>query len=106
MEQLEPEKQKSVVVRDEIVVSPSYDVIMHNDDETTMEFVIDLLTRVFFKNATDAVSLMMKVHNEGSAVVGTYNSYDVAVSKVMKAESLARASSFPLKLTVEDHSNR
>ncbi|MDO4462445.1 MAG: ATP-dependent Clp protease adaptor ClpS [Bacteroidia bacterium] len=103
MEQLEPIKKKSVSVRNEVLKSQSYDVVMHNDDETTMEFVIDILRAIFFKSDSDAVELMMKVHNEGSAIVATYKSLDIAQSKVNKAEDLARANSFPLSLSVVAH---
>ena len=77
-----------------------YKVIFHNDDFTTMEFVTDVLRRVFNKPADEAVTLMMRVHREGQAVVGIY-SYDVATSKVRKATTMAREAGFPLRLTVE-----
>lgn len=76
-----------------------YKVIIHNDDFTTMEFVVKVLVTVFFKSESEAESLMMGVHRTGSAVVGVY-SYDIAMSKVRKATDMARAESFPLKLTI------
>ncbi|MDY3267063.1 MAG: ATP-dependent Clp protease adaptor ClpS [Phocaeicola sp.] len=76
-----------------------YKVIIHNDDFTTMEFVVKVLVTVFFKSESEAESLMMGVHKTGSAVVGVY-SYDIAMSKVRKATDMARAESFPLKLTI------
>lgn len=76
-----------------------YKVIIHNDDFTTMEFVVKVLITVFFKSESEAESLMMGVHRTGSAVVGVY-SYDIAMSKVRKATDMARAESFPLKLTI------
>lgn len=76
-----------------------YKVIIHNDDFTTMEFVVKVLVTVFFKSESEAGSLMMGVHRTGSAVVGVY-SYDIAMSKVRKATDMARAESFPLKLTI------
>ena len=69
-----------------------YNVIMHNDDVTTMDFVVYVLVRIFRKSEEDAETLMLKVHNEGSAVVGTY-SQDIAQSK---------ANNYPLKLTIEE----
>ena len=77
-----------------------YKVIFHNDDFTTMEFVTDVLRRVFNKPADEAVVLMMKVHREGQAVVGVY-SYDVAMTKASQATSMARAEGFPLQVTCE-----
>ena len=77
-----------------------YNVIMLNDDFTTMEFVVKILTQVFFKSETEAEALMLQVHHSDKAVVGIY-SYDVATSKVRKATNMAREEGFPLRLTVE-----
>ncbi|MBQ9577761.1 MAG: ATP-dependent Clp protease adaptor ClpS [Muribaculaceae bacterium] len=77
-----------------------YKVIFHNDDFTTMEFVTEVLRQVFDKSADQAVMLMMRVHREGQAIVGTY-SYDVAMTKASIATSMAREEGFPLKITCE-----
>ena len=77
-----------------------YKVTIYNDDFTTMEFVVMILTQVFFKSETEAEALMLQVHHSDKAVVGIY-SYDVAVSKVRKATGMAREAGFPLRLTVE-----
>ena len=76
-----------------------FKVVIHNDDFTTMDFVVKILTTVFFKSENEAEVLMMSVHKSGSAVVGIY-SYDIALSKVRKATDMAREEGFPLKLTV------
>ena len=77
-----------------------YKVTIYNDDFTTMEFVVMILTQVFFKSEAEAEALMLKVHHSDKAVVGIY-SYDVAISKVNKATNMARKAGFPLRLTVE-----
>ena len=77
-----------------------YKVTIFNDDFTTMEFVVKILTQVFFKSEAEAEALMLKVHHSDKAVVGVY-SYDVATSKVRKATTMAREEGFPLRLTVE-----
>lgn len=77
-----------------------YKVIIHNDEVTTMDFVVRVLREVFFMSSEDAETMMMKVHNEGESVVGIY-SYDIARSKVSKAMSMAREEKFPLRLTYE-----
>lgn len=74
-----------------------YKVIIYNDDFTTMDFVVEVLTTVFFKTPGDAEALMLDIHRKGSAVVGVY-SYDIAASKVRKATMLAREHNFPLRL--------
>ena len=78
-----------------------YKVVMHNDDFTSMEFVVFVLKDIFKKSHEDAMTIMMTVHKGGKAVVGTY-SYDVAKSKVEITTKLARDEGFPFKLTVEE----
>ena len=74
-------------------------VIIHNDDFTTMEFVVNVLTTVFYKSHPEAETLMLAVHKAGSAVVGIY-SYDIAKSKINKATTMARNEGYPLRLTL------
>ena len=77
-----------------------YKVIIHNDDFTTMDFVVMILTQVFFKSEEEAQALMLKVHHSDKAVVGIY-SYDIAVSKAHRATNMAREHGFPLRLSIE-----
>ena len=77
-----------------------YKVTIHNDDFTTMEFVVKVLVEVFFKTEAEAEALMLRVHRSTKAVVGVYT-YDIAVSKVAKATRMAREAGFPLRLTYE-----
>ena len=77
-----------------------YRVIMHNDDFTTMDFVVRVLREVFFKPTGEAEQLMLDVHQKGQAIVGIYT-YDIAKSKVRKATDMARAENFPLRLTFQ-----
>lgn len=78
-----------------------YNVIMHNDDITTMDFVVMVLKSIFRKSAEDAETIMLKIHNEGKAVVGTYYK-DIAQTKAYYTMDLARKNGFPLKLTIEE----
>lgn len=77
-----------------------YHVIFHNDDFTTMEFVVMLLEKVFLKSRLEAESIMLDVHLKGKGTVGSY-SYDLAISKQRYAQNLARQEGFPLRITVE-----
>ena len=77
-----------------------YKVIIHNDDFTTMEFVVMVLVQVFLKSEEEAQALMLQVHHSDKAVVGVY-SYDIATSKARKATNMAREQDYPLRLTVE-----
>ncbi len=76
-----------------------YNVIIHNDDVTSMEFVVHVLRVVFFKSPEAATQIMLDAHKTGSACVGVYP-YDIAVSKVTKAMQMAKEEGFPLRLTI------
>lgn len=78
-----------------------YQVIMHNDDFTPMDFVVMLLQQIFHKDEPEAVRLMYTVHRSGRAAVGVYP-YDIAVTKVRAGMSMARDQGFPFRLTVEE----
>lgn len=77
-----------------------YQVIMHNDDFTTMDFVVEVLKSVFGKEPAEALALMLAIHHSGKAVVGIYT-YDIAASKTAKAMHIARTEGFPLRCTYE-----
>lgn len=79
----------------------NYKVIMHNDDYTTMEFVIDVLVKIFNKSFIDAEKIMLDVHKKGRGIAGIY-SYDIAMTKVTIAMSMAESEGFPFKLTIEE----
>ena len=78
-----------------------YKVILHNDDFTTMEFVVFILKHVFMRSDAEAVTVMLKVHNEGVGVAGVYP-FEVANMKAEKAMNLSRAHEYPLLCTVEE----
>ena len=78
-----------------------YRVLLHNDDYTTMEFVVDVLQSVFHKSPADATQIMLHIHRNGIGVAGVYT-YEVAETKVAVVETLAREHEFPLKCTMED----
>ncbi|MCC6750065.1 MAG: ATP-dependent Clp protease adapter ClpS [Deltaproteobacteria bacterium] len=77
-----------------------YKVLLHNDDYTTMEFVVYVLTEIFNKDQTEATQIMLHVHHKGVGVCGVYT-YDVAESKVQKTIDLAREHGHPLMCTME-----
>lgn len=79
---------------------PRYRVLLHNDDYTTMEFVVDVLVRFFRKSPTEATRIMLQVHHQGVGVAGTYTR-DVAETKVAQVTDAAREEGFPLLLTME-----
>ena len=77
-----------------------YRVILHNDDYTPMDFVVDILMKIFHKSLDEAEDLMWKIHTQGKAVCGVYVK-DIAATKVEQVKSLARANGFPLLATME-----
>lgn len=77
-----------------------YKVLLHNDDYTTMDFVVMVLMTVFRHAEPAAVEIMMHVHKKGVGIAGTY-SYEVAETKAAKATRLAREHEFPLRCSVE-----
>lgn len=79
---------------------PLFKVLMHNDHYTTMEFVVDVLQRVFHKPATEANRIMLHIHFKGVGVCGIYP-FEVAETKVAEVHALARTQGFPLRCTVD-----
>ncbi|PIF02917.1 MAG: ATP-dependent Clp protease adapter ClpS [Desulfococcus sp.] len=95
------EEQTGTDLKDEIKEPPMYRVLLHNDDYTTMEFVVEILMMVFHKTPEDATRIMFNVHKNGIGVCGVYT-YDIAVTKVITVERLARDKEFPLKCSMEE----
>jgi ATP-dependent Clp protease adaptor protein ClpS len=87
--------------RTRVTRPPLYRVILHNDDYTTMEFVIRILEGVFQKLPAEAYRIMMQVHTEGSGLCGSYT-YEVAETKVVLVHELAQAEGFPLRASMEE----
>ncbi len=78
-----------------------YNVIMLNDDFTTMEFVVAILIDIFKKDPISAEAIMMDVHKKGRGVVGAYP-YDIAATKVNAALTRAKAEGFPFRMSIEE----
>lgn len=96
------EEQVDVKDRPKSATPRRYRVIFHNDDYTTMEFVVFVLQTVFQHEEAEAVHIMLAVHLEGVGVAGIYT-YEIAETKVAQVENLARAREFPLLCTVEEN---
>jgi len=78
-----------------------YRVILHNDHYTTMEFVVEILIKVFHKPVAEATQIMLDVHKRGRGNVGVFTR-DIAQTRVKHVQFLARQSEFPLKCTYEE----
>jgi ATP-dependent Clp protease adaptor protein ClpS len=77
-----------------------YKVLLHNDDYTTMEFVVLILMKFFHKSETEATHIMLSVHHKGHGVAGVYTK-DVAETKVAQVQDYAKEHGMPLRLTAE-----
>jgi ATP-dependent Clp protease adaptor protein ClpS len=77
-----------------------WNVIFHNDDKTSMEFVIAVLTEIFGHTNKVATDLTHKIHEEGNAIVGNYI-YEIAEQKASETLTIASKYSYPLKVTIE-----
>ncbi|KKO46059.1 Clp protease ClpS [Arsukibacterium ikkense] len=88
------------LTRQRVAPPPMYKVILHNDDYTPMDFVIDVLTRFFNMQYEKASEIMLKVHYEGSAVCGIYTA-EIAETKVQQVVQYAKEHQHPLLCTME-----
>jgi len=78
-----------------------YKVILHNDDYTTMEFVVMILSDIFHKSIAQAEKIMWDIHQKGKGVCGVYT-YEIAQTKVEQVLELAKDNEFPLLATMEE----
>jgi len=78
-----------------------YKVLLLNDDYTTMEFVIEILIKIFRKTPQDAQTIMLRIHEAGKAVCGIYTQ-EIALTKVAQVKVNARKAQYPLKAIVEE----
>ncbi len=103
MPKFDPERDEAVITerREKVKKPPLYKVLLHNDDYTTMDFVVYVLRTVFHHSESDAVRIMLQVHTQGIGVAGVYT-YEVAEAKVAKVMKLAQEQEFPLLCTMQE----
>ena len=80
---------------------PLYKVLMHNDDYTTMEFVVSMLELVFHLPSTEANQIMLQIHMRGIGVCGTFP-YEIAETKIHQVHTKARQEEYPLVCSLEE----
>lgn len=87
--------------RSKTSLPPLHKVLLHNDDYTSMEFVVAILESVFHKTPAEANRIMLNVHVQGVGVAGVYP-FEVAETKVTKVHSMARQEGYPLRCSMEE----
>jgi ATP-dependent Clp protease adaptor protein ClpS len=96
----ENEGDTATITKKKVAIPKKFKVMLHNDDYTTMEFVIFILQSVFLKNLDEAERIMLEVHQKGFGVCGIYT-YEIAESKAQKVMNLAKSQSHPLTCSIE-----
>lgn len=100
MPQVQKEDKAEWLCEDEFKEPVLYKVILHNDDYTTMDFVVLILQNIFRKSLEEAQQIMLKVHNDGLATVGVYTK-EIAETKVDKVKKSAKQAGYPLLCSYE-----
>ena len=95
------EEEVATRTRERLKRPPLFRVLLHNDDFTTMDFVVEVLRGVFGKDEDEAFRVMWAVHTQGVGCAGVYT-YEVAEMKVERVAQMARAREFPLLCTLEE----
>lgn len=86
--------------RESVQEPPLYKVLLHNDDYTTMDFVVMILQTIFNKNTDEATRVMLNVHHQGVGIAGVYTR-EIAETKVALVHRIAKRNQFPLKCSLE-----
>lgn len=96
------EREGSVATDDRIEVQEPhlYKVLLHNDDYTSMEFVVAILEQVFRKTTQEATEIMLNVHHEGVGIAGLYTR-EICETKIATVHELAKGQNFPLRCSME-----
>lgn len=91
----------NVIIEEKVKEPKLYRVLMHNDDITTMAFVIAILRKVFNKETEEATEIMWKIHNTGIGLCGVYPR-EIAETRIGRVHAAASRAGFPLKCTMEE----
>jgi len=78
-----------------------FKVLLHNDDYTSMDFVVEILTGIFHKSLAQAEQIMLQIHEKDKAICGVY-SFEIAQTKAEQVKQRAKQNEFPLLATIEE----
>ena len=93
-------RDESSLVKERTKRPRRHKVVLHNDDFTPMEFVVEILESIFERSSAEATRIMLTVHRSGIGIAGVYSA-EIAEAKVMKTTRFARSSGYPLLITTE-----
>ncbi|MBE1426984.1 ATP-dependent Clp protease adaptor protein ClpS [Desulfomicrobium apsheronum] len=96
-----PGSDPDIMVEDQLQEPRQFKVLLHNDDYTSMDFVVEVLMNVFGKSESESFAIMMSVHEKGIGLCGIYTA-EVAETKVQLVHQMAKARSFPLRCSMEE----
>ena len=94
------ERKEEVQVQERVKRPRRHKVLLHNDDFTPMEFVVDVLETLFHKSKAEATRVMLNVHRNGVGIAGVY-AHEVAESKALRTIEVAREAGYPLMASTE-----
>ena len=103
MPKIEEELEQALELALELEEPQMFKVLLHNDDYTSMDFVVDVLTGIFHKNRTQAEQIMLQIHEKDKAICGVY-SFEIAQTKAQQVKQQAKQNEFPLLATIEEDS--
>ena len=98
-----PKFEEELDVALELEEPKMFKVLLHNDDYTSMIFVVEILTGVFHKTHAEAERIMLHIHETGKAICGVY-SFEIAQTKAQQVKQKAKQNEFPLLATIEEDS--
>lgn len=98
---IEQEGNPELLLQEKIKHPKMYQVLLHNDNYTTMDFVVSILMKIFRKTMEQATAIMFSVHKKGIGVAGVYTR-ELAETKVNTTHMLAREAGFPLRCTLQE----
>lgn len=98
-----PKFEEELDVALELEEPQMFKVLLHNDDYTSMVFVVEILTGVFHKTNAEAEQIMLHIHETGKAICGLY-SFEIAQTKAQQVKQKAKQNEFPLLATIEEDS--
>lgn len=85
-----------------VSIPKMYKVLLHNDDTTTFDFVIAILTQIFHKSLDEAIEITNSIHVTGQGIAGSPYTYEIAQEKTMETINFSRANNFPLTPSFEE----